>query len=161
MHAASSYPSSSSMTTATSMSSISDVTWTQSESACYVGATGPDVVSDTWFRKRVDRHFCNRVTQIQPYTNSCDQGAATDILAGSWTWFELAILKDETSTEPKSKDGHNLVWRSHSNRLANATSPTRHFGAVLDRRSDLLVNLEVRRMQFVVHTPLLISQLGG
>lgn len=124
---------------------FSDEAWIKSESECYVGADGPDITSEYWFKsKPIDRDFCFRVTQLQLCTSSRDQGNADDKNAGSWTWFELVILADEDATEPKlSKEGKPLVWRSHSNRLANDTNPTLHFGAVFDRRSELLTALEV------------------
>ena len=121
--------------------------WLQSEAPCEpVEAHSDKVESKIWFKsKPVKRDFCYRVTQLQLCTDSCDQGNADDKRAGSWTWFELVILADENSDEPKkSKEGKELVWRSHRNRLANDKSPTRHFGAVFDRRSELLANFEVR-----------------
>ena len=120
--------------------------WLHSTQPCDpVAAYSDQVETKIWFKsKPVDRDFCYRVTQLQLCTDSNDQGYANDKRGGSWTWFELVILADEKSTEPKkSKEGDELVWRSHSNRLANDSSPTRHFGAVFDRRSDLLANFEV------------------
>ncbi|PPQ82479.1 hypothetical protein CVT24_002371 [Panaeolus cyanescens] len=122
-----------------------DDAWLRSESKCIVAAQTADVASQIWFKsKPVDREFCYRVTQIQLCTSSRDQGNVQDKNAGSWTWFELVILADENATEPKvSKEGREMVWRSHSNRISDERSPTFHFGAVFDRRSDLLAALEV------------------
>jgi hypothetical protein len=128
-------------------SNFTENAWLQSDAPCLpVKARDDQVTSRIWFKSQpVDRNFCFRVTQLQLATDSKDQGWVNDKKAGSWTWFELVILQDETSNEPKrSKDGKELVWRSHSNRLGNDTVATRHFGAVFDRRSDLLANLEVR-----------------
>ncbi|KAH6902475.1 acyl transferase/acyl hydrolase/lysophospholipase [Coprinopsis sp. MPI-PUGE-AT-0042] len=125
---------------------LTDNAWLQSEAPCIpVAANDDQVATRIWFKsKPIDRKFCFRVTQLQLATDSKDQGYVMDKKAGSWTWFELVILQDEASNEPKkSKDGKELVWRSHSNRLGNDTSTTRHFGAVFDRRSELLMNLEV------------------
>jgi hypothetical protein len=127
-------------------SNFTNNAWLQSDAPCVpVAASDDQVTSRIWFKSQpVDRKFCFRVTQLQLATDSKDQGYVLDKKAGSWTWFELVILQDETSNEPKrSKDGKELVWRSHSNRLGNDTVTTRHFGAVFDRRSDLLANLEV------------------
>lgn len=132
-------------------SNIVENAWLQSDAPCEpVSAWSDQVESTIWFKsKPVDREFCYRVTQLQLCTDSKDQGYANDKRGGSWTWFELVILADETSTEPKkSKQGKDLVWRSHSNRLANDSSPTRHFGTVFDRRSELLSNFEVCFMIF-------------
>lgn len=127
------------------MAGINEGAWLRSETACEpVAAYDGNTATKIWFKKVVDHAFCHHVTQIQLATDSHDQGVVDFKDQGSWTWFELVILADETSTEPKrSMDGKELVWSSHSNRLSNQTSPTRHFGAIFDRRSDLLVNLEV------------------
>ncbi|PPQ65918.1 hypothetical protein CVT24_011251 [Panaeolus cyanescens] len=119
--------------------------WIRCESECVVTAQTADVASKIWFQtKPVDREFCYRVTQLQLCTSSRDQGNVQDKNAGSWTWFELVILADENTTEPKvSKEGKPMVWRSHSNRISNEGHTTFHFGAVFDRRSELLVALEV------------------
>lgn len=125
---------------------FTDNAWLQSKAACEpVRANDDQVATKIWFKSPpIDRNFCFRVTQLQLSTDSKDQGFVFDKKAGSWTWFELVILPDESSLEPKkSKDGKELVWRSHSNRLGNDTVTTRHFGAVFDRRSELLANLEV------------------
>lgn len=37
--------------------------------------------------------------------------------AGNWTWFELAILENESAFAPRVKDGVELVWKSHYNRF--------------------------------------------
>ncbi|KAJ3537702.1 hypothetical protein NMY22_g5481 [Coprinellus aureogranulatus] len=120
--------------------------WLRCDTPCEpVEAYSDRVETKIWFKsKPVDKDFCYRVTQLQLCTDSKDQGYANEKQGGSWTWFELVILANENSDEPKkSKEGDELVWRSHSNRLANDVNPTRHFGAVFDRRSDLLANFEV------------------
>ena len=115
---------------------------------CRVEGLDDTVSSTIWFKsKPVDREFCYRVTQLQLCTDSNDQGALTkeDGVQGSWTWFEIAIMPDEGATQPrKSKYGKELAWRSHNNKLGSAGA-TRHFGAVFDRRSELMTNFEVSR----------------
>ncbi|KAH6893795.1 acyl transferase/acyl hydrolase/lysophospholipase [Coprinopsis sp. MPI-PUGE-AT-0042] len=136
-------------------SSFTDSVWLESDAPCVpVRAIDDQVASRIWFKSQpVDRDFCFRVTQLQLSTDSSDQGDVGDMQAGSWTWFELVILRgDSTSDEPKYKDGKELAWRSHSNRLADPTfttqrdgdspSITRHFGAIFNCRSELLANLE-------------------
>ncbi|KAH6902482.1 hypothetical protein BKA70DRAFT_1435208 [Coprinopsis sp. MPI-PUGE-AT-0042] len=72
-------------------SSFTDIVWLQSD-------------------ERFDRNFCVRVTQLQLSTDSWDQGNVRDIKAGRWTWFELVILRgDSTSDEPKYRDGKELA----------------------------------------------------
>ena len=132
------------------MSSDASQAWLTSDTAgpCRVEGRDSSVSSQIWFKsKPVDKAFCYRVTQLQLCTDSHDQGTLAASLdsnvGGSWTWFEVVILPDEHSTTPrKSKYGKELAWRSHNNRLGN-TGPTRHFGAVFDRRSELMQNFEV------------------
>jgi hypothetical protein len=58
-----------------------------------------------------------RITQLQLYAESHDQGFADEPSGGNWTWFELAILEDGKATAPRMKDGIELVWKSHRNRF--------------------------------------------
>jgi hypothetical protein len=118
--------------------------WLCSSAPCEpVRAVDANVKSSIWFKsKPVSREFCYRVTQLQLCTDSRDQGWVDDRSLGNWTWFDLVILPDEEATEPKkTKHGKDMAWRSHNNQLGNQT--TRHYGAVFDRRSELLANFEV------------------
>ncbi|KAK7434582.1 hypothetical protein VKT23_020118 [Stygiomarasmius scandens] len=121
-----------------------DEKWLVSTDSCEIRGTSEDVASEIWFKsKPVTDSFCYRVTQLQLCTDSRDQGFADDKSKGNWTWFEIVILPDEQATEPRrNKDGKELAWISHNNQLANQDS-TMHFGAIFDRRCELLVNLEV------------------
>jgi hypothetical protein len=66
-----------------------------------------------------------------------------DISQGSWTWFEVVILPNSESEEPKrTKDGREMAWRSHANQTAHGDK-TLHYGLMFDRRSELLASLEV------------------
>lgn len=98
-----------------------------------------------WFKtKPVSLDFCHRVIQLQLSTDSRDQGWVSDTKQGSWSWFEVAIFEDESSDEAKVSDGRALSWRSHANRMEDDTGHySRHFGAVFDRRSEILDDLEV------------------
>lgn len=104
-----------------------------------------DVEKKIWFKSQpLTREFCHRLTHLQLTTDSHDQGYANHRTAGSWSWFEVAILPSPDATEPrKAMDGEELVFHSHSNRLGCKTA-TRSHGVVFDRRSKLLANLEVR-----------------
>jgi hypothetical protein len=99
--------------------------------------------SEIWFRTEpLDNTFIYRVAQLQLSTDSHDQGWVDEKDAGAWSWFELVILPDEHSTEPIVRDGKELAWRSHSNRLGSPDN-SRHFGVIFDRRQELLDALEV------------------
>jgi hypothetical protein len=123
-------------------------TWS-TDTPCEVeGDSLGDLVSKIWFRTGpLDNTFIYRAAQLQLSTDSHDQGWVDNKDAGAWSWFELVILPDEKSTEPVVRDGKELVWRSHSNRLGS-NQPTRHFGLVFDRRQEILDTLEVSDPDF-------------
>lgn len=99
--------------------------------------------SDIWFRTEpLDNTFIYRAAQLQLYTDSHDQGWVENEDLGAWSWFELVILPDTSSTQPVVRDGKVLAWTSHTNRLGD-DSNSRHFGIVFDRRQELLDALEV------------------
>ncbi|KAF3038623.1 hypothetical protein E8E12_003111 [Didymella heteroderae] len=60
---------------------------------------------------------------------------------GNWTWFELAILENESSQEPKSLNGVELVWKSHRNRF-QTTKFDWEKGHLFTERQDLVHLLE-------------------
>ncbi|KAF7976548.1 hypothetical protein HWV62_6199 [Athelia sp. TMB] len=108
-----------------------------------VSAEDEKYTKEIWFKTEpVTREFCLRAAQIQLWTRSRDQGAVDEPEKGSWSFFEVVILENSEATEPRNKDGKDLVWHSHNNRLAVA-QPSKVFGAVFDRRRDLLDDLEV------------------
>ncbi|KAF7976534.1 hypothetical protein HWV62_6170 [Athelia sp. TMB] len=95
-----------------------------------------------WFKTEpITREFCYRVAQIQLWTNSQDQGYVDDRSAGTWSYFDVVILEDNNATEPRIKDGKELAWHSHGNRLG-FNEPSTVFGVAFDRRRDLLDDLE-------------------
>ncbi|KAL4247804.1 hypothetical protein ABKN59_007113 [Abortiporus biennis] len=115
----------------------------QTTKPCSVVAVDGIVESTIWFKTApLDRTFCYRVAQLQLITNSCDQGFVDNQGAGSWSWFELSILADATSTEPRVKVGVPLVYRSHCNVLGSKTL-LKNYGVVFDRRVDLLNEFEI------------------
>lgn len=52
---------------------------------------------------------------MQLFTKSYDQGHNAVPENGIWTWFELVILENEESTQPRKQDGIELSWLSHIN----------------------------------------------
>jgi len=84
------------------------------------------------------------MTRLQLSTRSHDQGWVTSPDDGAWSWFELSIMPNANSTEiKKDKDGLELSWRSHVNRLAKDTY-ARYFGYEFDQNSKLFQSLQVR-----------------
>jgi hypothetical protein len=121
-------------------------TWSSS-GPCRLVEGSPDngdfVDSEIWFRTEpLDNTFIYRAAQLQLYTDSHDQGWVENEDLGAWSWFELVILPDASSTQPIVRDGKVLAWTSHTNRLGDDKN-SRHFGIVFDRRQELLDALEV------------------
>lgn len=76
------------------------------------------IVSQVWFQSNPLRsETIQRMKSIRLFAESHDQGKVTHPNAGNWTWFEIAILEGPTSKSPRSKDGVDLVWESHTNRF--------------------------------------------
>ncbi|KAJ2921098.1 hypothetical protein H1R20_g15995, partial [Candolleomyces eurysporus] len=119
----------------------------ESSESCLVQATSPDAVFQIWFKTPpVDRTFCYRAVQVQLQTDSSDHGHNDQLAPGCWSWFEVAIYASADATEPHAKDGKDLVWRSHWNRMDpddSKDSISRHFGYVFDRRHEIFEALEV------------------
>ncbi|KAF3003991.1 hypothetical protein E8E14_007678 [Neopestalotiopsis sp. 37M] len=98
-----------------------------SEGQYVIKATGDEMVltsedeqtvSQIWFKSRPLRSdTIQPIKSIRLFAESHDQGFAEDPNAGNWTWFELAIFESPTSKTPRSKDGVELVWESHTNRF--------------------------------------------
>lgn len=108
-----------------------------------VAGESGDPVSEIWFKTEpLTSTIIYRLAQLQLWTDSHDQGAEVTDAAEGRSWFELCILPNETATEPKEQDGDALTWKSHSNRIG-VKEASRHFGAVFDRRGELLDALEV------------------
>jgi hypothetical protein len=126
------------------MSFIKDIAHTDSH-VLVKGTPDGKPVSVLWFKTPpVDRDFCYRAAQLQLCTDSCDQGplSAGVALDSGNTWFEVAIYANADATEPRKKDDKPLTWTSHFNR-PQVGKRTRHFGAIYDRRGDLLDELIV------------------
>lgn len=79
---------------------------------------GAKYMYKTWFQTpALDPETIRRLRSVQLFAESCDQGFCDDPNAGTWTWFELAIMENEHATIPRVKDGVTLAWTSHKNHL--------------------------------------------
>jgi hypothetical protein len=66
------------------------------------------------------KQIIERLSAVQLFAESHDQGFANKELEGLWTWLELVILKDEHAEVPLQQDDVELVWRSHQNNPLSA-----------------------------------------
>jgi len=96
----------------------------------------------------------NNLAQLQLITESCDQGWVREGTKKSCSWFELCILSNENSTEPRILNGKKLAWQSHYNEIASRGAK-RHYGVVFNRSHEVFKALEVCR------SPQFAIQLGG
>ncbi|KAK0640201.1 Calcium-independent phospholipase A2-gamma [Lasiodiplodia hormozganensis] len=97
-------------------------------------------------RYPVESTLLDRIRAVKLFAESHDQGFASDISAGNWTWFELAILENDAATAPKvTKDGVELVWTSHPNRIKSSKYGWEAGGTFSSER-DLLNFLEARNV---------------
>jgi hypothetical protein len=119
-------------------------TWIETNEAICVHSDSDQPKSTIWLKSDpVTKDFCYRLTQLQVVTRSAAKSEGDVSSAGSWTWFEVAILASPNDESPRSdKNGNELVWRSHNNPLGQKSAAT-NFGTVFDRRRSLLMNLEV------------------
>ena len=86
----------------------------------------------------------SNVEKIQLSTNAHNQGTAENPESGTWTWFDIVVLKSPSDTTPKTlKDGRSLVWMSHTTDI-NQSEDVFRDGLVFDRHHELLGLLEVR-----------------
>ncbi|KAF8522563.1 acyl transferase/acyl hydrolase/lysophospholipase [Hysterangium stoloniferum] len=83
-----------------------------------VEAHDDQIQSEIWFTTEpLTSSTISRLKSLQLFAESRDQGYADVPSAGNWTWFEIAIYDNSSSTLPKRKDGVSLVWTSHYNRF--------------------------------------------
>ncbi|KAF4977237.1 hypothetical protein FZEAL_6220 [Fusarium zealandicum] len=81
-----------------------------------LSADGPETVTQLWFQTQpLDTDTIQRIHSLKLVAESHDQGFTDDPLAGNWTWFEIVLLENKYSEEPRMKDGIQLVWVSHRN----------------------------------------------
>jgi hypothetical protein len=120
------------------------VTLANSTERCSVISTSNKVATKLWFKTGpLNRDFCYRAIQLQLWTDSHDQGRAGDPKAGSWSWFEIVLFADESATDPIVRDGKEMVWKSHFNRLDSGSDFARHYGIIFDRRQEIFDALQV------------------
>ncbi|UNI22755.1 hypothetical protein JDV02_008616 [Purpureocillium takamizusanense] len=83
-----------------------------------VEAADDNIRAEIWFKTpALDIATIRKIDRLQLLADSHDQGYADVTSGGNWTWFELAILEDESAYKPRVKDGVELVWKSHYNRF--------------------------------------------
>lgn len=117
-------------------------TLVQTSSPCTVEARDSKIASAIWFKTdAVSRDFCANLTEIQLHASSHDQGWVDERGRGNWTWFELVILPNSNTDQPRVKNGKSLVLKSHEN--VEADSTTRSHDGAIATRSNLLDDLEV------------------
>ncbi|KAJ4401643.1 hypothetical protein N0V91_007815 [Didymella pomorum] len=96
-----------------------------------------------WFRTpALTIDTIKHIRSIQLWAESRDQGANRERFYGNWTWFELAILENESSQEPKKVNDVEFVWKSHRNRF-QATDFDWGEGQKFTEDQDLVHLLEV------------------
>ncbi|GAB1202606.1 hypothetical protein APSETT445_001225 [Aspergillus pseudonomiae] len=81
-----------------------------------VKAEDGNIEAAIWFRlPPITPSVLRRIQFLQLFAESGDQGFVGDRDAGTWTWFELAILENEEKDEPMIKNNIQYVWKSHLN----------------------------------------------
>ncbi|KAF2496314.1 FabD/lysophospholipase-like protein [Lophium mytilinum] len=85
----------------------------------FVEAEDSTIKSQLWFRSPpLTKEIIQRLSSVQLFAESHDQGEADDESAGLWTWLELVLLKDEYTDTPINEGGIELAWCSHLNPLS-------------------------------------------
>lgn len=99
--------------------------------------------SAIWFKsERLTPEFLGSLAQIQLCTVSRDQGWVDSPEGGNWTWFEIVVMPDASTSQPKcDANGKPLAFISHYNRLGHDCF-TRNYGFIFDRQSWLLRAVE-------------------
>ena len=121
----------------------------RSHQPCYVRSIGPVQEALFFHSPPLSRAFLAHVRQMQLYTVSRDQGWASQPEAGSWSWFEVAILQpvdDADGPSPSDiieldfswlgKAGEDFAWRGelfprdhrHFDRDTEISEPNRTSG---------------------------------
>ena len=83
----------------------------------YISIMFPSNLAFVTYLQSLDNKTIQRLHSIQLFTQSRDQGFCDDEKAGTWTWFELAIMENADATVPRIKDDIQLSWTSHKNVL--------------------------------------------
>ncbi|KAG9079746.1 hypothetical protein FRC06_007519, partial [Ceratobasidium sp. 370] len=109
---------------------------------CYVQSTDHLMVSKMWFTTPpLDKNTIDRLSEIQLFTESRDQGWADDH-SWSYSWFELVVLGSQDDTVPLKQDSYELAWRSHGNEVGSRTNKLLQ-GRTFNRNDSLLHGLLV------------------
>ncbi|EFY96031.1 Tyrosinase [Metarhizium robertsii ARSEF 23] len=108
-----------------------------------VQANNADIHPKIWFKSQPLRtQTIRRIRGVKLFAESRDQGIVSNIGNGNWSWFELAILENESATNPrKTHTGIELVSMSHENNLASKEYTWLH-GGTFDKTRDILKWLE-------------------
>ncbi|GME65109.1 FabD/lysophospholipase-like protein [Neofusicoccum parvum] len=86
----------------------------------YVSADSDQTRSAVWFKTPpLNEDTIRRMRGLRLFAESHDQGMVSDKCQGNWTWFELAILENESDTSPRWENGVQLVQFYESNRMAS------------------------------------------
>ncbi|OGM46186.1 hypothetical protein ABOM_004865 [Aspergillus bombycis] len=108
-----------------------------------VEAEDGNIKAAIWFRlPPITASILRRIQFLQLFAESGDQGVVSDRDAGTWTWFELAILENEKTAEPMVKNNVQYVWKSHLNPMETWTCKWNR-GMVFNETHNLLRSLEV------------------
>ncbi|CZT06466.1 uncharacterized protein RAG0_12167 [Rhynchosporium agropyri] len=65
----------------------------------------------------LDPTTIEELKSVQLVSECHDQGFCDVPENGVWGWFELCIIENDSAQTPRKKDGIELVWISHNNRL--------------------------------------------
>ena len=89
---------------------------------CRAKASSGTISNTIWFSTPpLSREPLSRIASIQLVTLSRDQGWCGDPSSGSWSWFEIVILRGDSQQVVKKSavGGKDLVWISHHNPIAS------------------------------------------
>ncbi|KAI1097943.1 hypothetical protein F4804DRAFT_326086 [Jackrogersella minutella] len=110
----------------------------ESKTEAIVEARDGNVKSNPWFKSpSLNKDLIERIHRVRLVTKSRDQGWATSVSSGNWTWFELGIAKSNDTSNGRVE----LRWTSHENRFLTNGQGWRE-GNIFNRHHDLLKSLE-------------------
>ncbi|KAG8721732.1 hypothetical protein FRC09_007449 [Ceratobasidium sp. 395] len=103
-----------------------------------VEADGATAVAMVWFTTPpLDEDWIQKMSEIQLFTKSKDQGWVSNLNTDSHSWFELLISSSPEAELPIVRDGCTLRWDSHRNPIASQEYAIHH-GKVFDHTDELL-----------------------
>ncbi|RMJ19918.1 hypothetical protein CDV36_000318 [Fusarium kuroshium] len=94
--------------------------------------------------RKLTEEDINRLTSLQLVTHSRNHRPENSNDAGSGTWFEIAICKDNGETVKKLANGQSLSWLSHSNwfNAGNSTSNAWCRGRMFTKDDEIFKHLK-------------------